>query len=230
VDADAIQAVAEDLLFLRARWGPDLPDAEIRRGCATLRRLLVEGAYGSAWRAVGLQKEPSVVAVDLDGVLDETPPSLVEFALAAGAIFRGVLMASCTLLKSGSPPSKMPGPPLTPDGFPGEQHFTLSRYLSSTAGMVQGRQFTRRDVIKYVANAKGGVHAGPSQHKAELKLIERMAKAERRLRLHQTDGLFVELVAIAQAIGRSADLEVFLSHLPPGVRQRAEQSLHAVAI
>lgn len=49
---DDLRLVAEDLEYL-AEWGPDITDREIRHGSAVLRRLLVEGVYGTAWRAIG---------------------------------------------------------------------------------------------------------------------------------------------------------------------------------
>lgn len=230
MDREALQAVAEDLLHLRAAWKHDIPDAEVRRGSATLRRLLVEDAYGNAWRSVGLEKEPSVVAVDLERNLEGTPRQIVVYALAGGANFRGMSFASPMVLKGSQPSTRNFNPPTTPDSYPGEQRFPLSRFLSSTAGIVEGRPFTRRDVIKYIAYIKGGVHLGGKPRKAEQKLIDRMRKMERRIIVHQTDGLLIELVAVAQAIARSTDLEVFLSRLPTDMRRRAEQSVYPVSI
>lgn len=64
MDHDSLIAVAEDLEYL-AQWGSDISNADIRRGTAVLRRLLVEDAYGTAWRAVGEVKQPSLPGVDL---------------------------------------------------------------------------------------------------------------------------------------------------------------------
>jgi hypothetical protein len=64
MDRDALTAVAEDLEYLSG-WGSEISNAEIRRGTAILRRLLVEDAYGTAWRTVGRCKQPSLMAVDL---------------------------------------------------------------------------------------------------------------------------------------------------------------------
>ena len=56
MDATDIAIVAEDLIHLRDDWGGEITDAQIRRGSAVLRRLLVEDAYGQAWRAAGLKE------------------------------------------------------------------------------------------------------------------------------------------------------------------------------
>jgi hypothetical protein len=103
-----------------------------------------------------------------------------------------------------------PGPPISPDGFLGEREFKLNEYLASHAGMVGRRAATRRDVIKYFANIKGGVHLGRTGKKDEAKLVERMEKFEKRVRFFKKDGLLVELIAIGQALARSPDTATFL--------------------
>ena len=104
----------------------------------------------------------------------------------------------------------MPTPPLRPNGFPGEQEFNLSSYLSSYSGIVNGKTFTRREVIKYIANVRAGVHFNPKQRKAEKKLVERLGKIEKKVTFESTDGLLVELVAIAQAVADSSDTHRFV--------------------
>ena len=88
--------------------------------------------------------------------------------------------------------------------------FTLSEFLSSTSGVVEGRTFNRREVIKYLANVKGGVHLSAQQRKAEEKLIARLGKIEKKLMVHNTDGLLVEVVAYVQSLGNSEDAKRFV--------------------
>ena len=64
MDNPSLRLVAEDLTFLLT-WGGRISTPDIRRGSATLRRLLIEGTYGNAWRAAGFLKEPTVLAPDL---------------------------------------------------------------------------------------------------------------------------------------------------------------------
>lgn len=209
MDHDSLIAVAEDLEYL-AQWGSDISNAEIRRGTAVLRRLLVEDAYGTAWRTVGEVKQPSLPAVDLKLLLGNDENQVV-YALAGGAHFRGVQMA-CMLMNKGSKPiGGNPPPPIRNDGYPFERMFTLTEYLSSMSGVVEGRSFNRREVIKYLANVKGGVHLSAQQRKAEEKLIARLGKIEKKMMIHNTDGLLVEAVACAQALGNSDDAKTFIN-------------------
>jgi hypothetical protein len=208
---DDILIVADDLQYLR-EWGPDMSDGDIRRGSAVLRRLLVEDAYGQAWRAAGNLKQPVLVAVDLDAVATPDSISDIVFALAGGAHFRGMHLA-CVMLHKGTKPIGSFNPPSKENGYPGERKFTLSDYLSSLSGVVDGRTFNRREVIKYIANVKGGVHLSVKERKAEEKLIARLGKIEKKVMVHATDGLLVELAAIGQAVGKSDDARTFIQQV-----------------
>ncbi len=211
MDHDSLVAVSEDLEYL-AQWGSEITAAEIRRGTAVLRRLLVEDAYGTAWRAIGQAKQPSLIAVDLDLLLGNDANKVV-YALAGGAHFRGMQMACMLLNKGTNPIGGNPPAPIRQDGYPFERTFTLSGYLKSNAGVVEGQIFNRREVIKYLANVKGGVHLSAQQRKTEEKLIARLGKIEKKMMIHNTDGLLVEAVAIAQALGASQDARTYIAHV-----------------
>jgi hypothetical protein len=209
MNAADIEVVAEDLEYLRTAFGPDISDPDIRRGSAVLRRLLVEGVFGNAWRSAGFERQPSLIAVDLDSVVGSEGHKVV-CAMAWGAHFRGVLMASpCT--NDGSTPIGSATPPVRKDGYPGERTFSLTDFLESTSGVTKQIRVNRREVIKYVANVKGGVHLGPKAKASEQELIKKMEKFERIMSVNTTDGILVELVAIAQAVAFSGDTARFLA-------------------
>lgn len=207
-----LRIVAEDLEYL-ADWGPEISDREIRHGSAVLRRLLVEDVYGTAWRAIGNIKQPKLIAVSIEEVASPNNLSRIAYALAGGAHFRGMQMACMMMNKGSSPIGGALGPPMRENGYPGEREFTLSEYLSSFSGVVEGKTFNRREVIKYIANVKGGVHLSAKERKAEAKLVARLGKIEKRIAVNLTDGLLVELVAIGQALGGSDDARSFVRHV-----------------
>jgi hypothetical protein len=204
MDHESLICVKEDLEYLQTGWGPDLADPDIRRGGAVLRRLLVEGVYGQAWRAVGFERQPNLIAVDLDRILGETNKNAVVCAMAWGANFRGGYMASPCINK-GHHALGATSSPIRQNGYPGERIFTLSEFLEGTSGIVGHLHVNRREVIKYVANVKGGVHLGRKTKSAEKELIKKLSKFERAMNVHTTDGILVELVAIAQSVGTSED-------------------------
>jgi hypothetical protein len=203
MNVDGLCIVAEDLEFLGS-WDQDIVGPNIRRGSATLRRLLHEDAYGSAWRAVGRKGQPTLIAVSLDEIANGQDRDKIELALAWGVLFRGVYTTAMIQHKSGQ---SLPilGPPLRRNGFPGERVFSLSEFLGSISGIDKGNTFTRREVIKYIANVRGGVHLNAKVRNAEKKLVERIGKIEKRVVFESINGLLVELVAIAQAVAESPD-------------------------
>ena len=156
MDYDSLVAVAEDLEYL-SQWGSEISNGEIRRGTAVLRRLLVEDAYGNAWRAIGKAKQPSLIAVSLELLLGNESNRVI-YALAGGAHFRGMQMACMLVNKGDSAIGSSPPPPIREDGYPFERTFTLTEYLASHSGVAEGRPFNRREVIKYLANVKGGAY------------------------------------------------------------------------
>jgi hypothetical protein len=79
-------SVADDIRWMCERWwrSPDaLTGAEIRRGSACLRSLLVEDLVGRAWRQHGFSKQPKICGPDaerlaaLEGLRLEHAASLI---------------------------------------------------------------------------------------------------------------------------------------------------------
>ncbi|UOF21412.1 hypothetical protein [Pseudomonas syringae] len=217
MDSDALITVAEDLEYL-STWSGVMPDAEIRRGSAILRRLLVEDAYSHAWRAVGFARQPSLFAVDLKMFVGNDLGKVV-LALAGGATYRGFEYALLMINKGTDPVGGEPPADVREGAHPFEQSYDLTRYMNSPSGVVNGDTFTRRDVIKYIANVKGGVHLSPKERKQEAKLIARMEKIEKKFILQAAEGfpgsdaLLIELVAIGQSLGLSPDAKVYISQV-----------------
>ncbi len=214
MDIESLKYVAEDLSF-SSTWNGDMASEEIRRGSATLRRLLVEETYSTALRACGFEKEPKLIAIAWENMMSKEDTSLLEVALAGGVNTNGIDIALQVIFKNvsadWSPPISPNPQSLRENGYPGEKIYNLSEYLKSPSGFVNGIPFSRRDVIKYIANVKGGVHLNPKQRKQEEKLVARIGKIDKRISIFGTDGLLVELVAIAKSIGDSDDAKRFIS-------------------
>jgi len=211
MNPNELSVVIEDLEHLRDEWGPNIQDPDIRRGSAVLRRLLVENVYSRAWRDAGFERQPTVIAVDINKMIGDETASVV-CCLAWGVRFRGVHMAT-VLNNRGAKPVGNASAPLREDGYPGEREYSISEFTESTAGIAEGVLVSRREVIKYVANIKGGVHLGQKTKAAEKKLIRKLEKFEQKIQNHTTDGILVELVAIAQAIARSDDAAKLINTL-----------------
>lgn len=208
MDASSLAVIAEDLEHLRDDWSPEISEPDIRRGSAVLRRLLVEQELGRAWRALGFEREPRVVAVDLEAALGSASGS-VGLAMAFGAEFRGVQFALAIVdrVPAGASPSPPPPPPTRNGGYPFERPFYLSEFLESLSGVAGKVKVKRRELIKYVANVRGGVHLGKRTKARERDLIAKCSRFEERMSVLDTDPILVETVAIAQAIGAAEDTD-----------------------
>jgi hypothetical protein len=123
VDPKALQLVAEDLEWLQAAWAVDpdkLSDADVRRGGATIRRLLLErgqGAILKAWRAMGFEKQPLVTGPDLLALLDQLhrPVEHVVSAVAGGVPVNGIEIVALGLHRVRHPKTGVP--PDAEEGF-----------------------------------------------------------------------------------------------------------------
>ena len=76
------RVVAEDLQYLMDEWVPRLDRAALRRDSPMLRRLLVQGQYGRAWRTLGLPGEPYISAPSFDAMLGEADRRFIQSAFA----------------------------------------------------------------------------------------------------------------------------------------------------
>ena len=200
----SLRLVAEDLTFLMT-WGGDITTPDIRRGSATLRRLLVEGAYGNAWRTAGLLKEPTIFAPDLHEAVTRQGLEHVAFAFTGARELRGVEISEGVFFKIGAAPSSTTESPNSdPDGMPLKQ-FGINAYVNAPCAYIDGRWVSRADVIKYIANVQGGVHLSQSKGKREAELSQKVKGVADRISFNDIDGLHWELVAIAQAVGQSED-------------------------
>ncbi len=205
-----ILTVIEDLEYLRDTWIGEISDAEIRRGSALLRRLLVEDIYGMAWRTAGFKAQPSVAGPNLNVLLSGQDLTKVTCALAGGGKLGGFVTGGISMHRGETIDSLKEKQGETTGGM--EYLFPLSEFMETTCAVVDGKQIKRRELIKYMANTRGGVHLGSSRARAkEKQLIKKIGKLEGRINHTQKDGLFFELLSIGQAVGASEDAAKLIS-------------------
>jgi hypothetical protein len=83
-------AVNSVLMVRRADWDGSVETDLLRRNSTVLRRLVVQGELGRAWRAAGFTKEPQVQTMSLRLALATAPLDQIVFATAGGAL-RGTM-------------------------------------------------------------------------------------------------------------------------------------------
>jgi hypothetical protein len=197
-----VHTIVQDLIYLR-RWLHNPPDDEIRRGRAILRRLLVERELGNAWRSSGFEKEPHIIAVDLAAKVLNHSGQFPELALAGGGSYKDWQIA-CTVLWKNSKPNDLQSAPV-------ERAFSLSQYLESPAGLILGETISRRKVIKYMANVRGGVHLETAKARREERaFISHISTLEGAVNMFVMNGLLYELLSIGQAVAQAPDSNLLI--------------------
>lgn len=165
----AALAFAEDLPYLQdLASGRTLTRSEVRRAATVLRRLFVDNGHGDLPRIARPRiGELKVLGPDnLEYYRRDRTRSFRFFAsggrkVFAGYSLRGVVVEQPSRTGTNNSPSS-----------PAEDHavsMTLDTFLAQKVFCLDGVWITRREVIKYVANASG-VHSGRSEDKADFVL------------------------------------------------------------
>ncbi|RWL43526.1 MAG: hypothetical protein EOR60_20720 [Mesorhizobium sp.] len=237
---EALSSVSEDLDWLRNTWlvEPDkLTDADVRRGAATLRRLLVDrgqGAIMAAWRHLQFPGQPIVQAPDLLGLMAqmEHPVENAVGVVAGGAPVSGMSVVALGGHRIQHPETGVPA--LADEGFavvvssiarsldtydplpPGplsamiHREWRLLDYVESAGAIRRGQVINRRAIIQFVSNQVGGVHADnlfPNAKNKRDDAQELAAELYSKISADWRNGLLYELFSIGFYLGRSPDLE-----------------------
>jgi len=148
-----IELVVDDLATLRDTWNDDITTSRLRNDSGILRKLMIDGVLGRAWKATGRRGELRVLAPDLKGYLGNFDRSKIVLAQAGGAVYRGVTLALNMVVEGDvSPGGNYDG------GESPYREQPLSRYTDGPTIVARGVTVKRRELIQYVANKLGGVH------------------------------------------------------------------------
>lgn len=224
-DAQEIKAcvsnVNSDIEFIRNDWNQEIDDHSLRRSSVILRRLLVEKEYGRAWRGIGYQKEPGIEAPDLIKFLGDIDHKKVRLALIGGATYKGAYTKAVAEFNYALTPEEIKA---FNGNISGNETYTLSTFLESPCIIIDGQIINRREVIKYVAYALGGVH--PVSRKRDkrkkedsvFKLLDNICET---YKITEKNCIYFELLSIGQRLASSKDTltflqssEIFLSNKP----------------
>ena len=232
--------IAEDIEWFQQEWctlyAPP-SNADLRRGSAALRRLLVDNAIQRTWIQLGFEKQPSIAGPDVEALAKHHGVDLnyAVSLVAGGGCISGMQMAMIGCYRVDNPETgKKAGDDegfavkvssVTRDAREAgsaneltalvEKSWTLSEYLDATSAIRLGIAVSRQDVVQYFANYMGGVHLDSIDPKirkktATYKLVDSLRGM---VRADTMDGLYFELLSIGQAIGKSADLRALVSKI-----------------
>lgn len=226
--------VADDIEWFQKEWCTlyEPPsNADLRRGSAALRRLLVDNMLQQAWRAHGFAEQPKVTGPDVKALLIELKRPLQHVAslIAGGATLNGIQF---TLIGAARVANEITGVSADADEGFAVEVFNVSRdarngevdssplvdltnkcwklndYLDAPGAVRRGMAFRRRDIVKYFANYAGGVHLKGSKqtYGRKERIYEHIAELNQKVQADTMDGLYFELLSIGQALGKSDDL------------------------
>lgn len=172
-DIDLVTVVAEDLRYL-ARPTQDQPTrTDVRLIATVLRRLLLHGDYGRAWRLMGNTGEPSLRARDPEPMMRSVPnPMWIHYVYAGGYSFGGANHQGLGMVVV--PASEQAGrEAFGVNSWDDIQlhhsvtrTYNLSAYLGSTCIQIATNKIKRGELLRYVANKLGGAHLDRKRSKA----------------------------------------------------------------
>lgn len=175
-ELERLVIAAGDLEFLKNLAQDRLPThAEVRLATGILRRLVIDGQLDRLWKSISAPRSRLMVeANEIDSALSKWPERWVHYAWTGGASVAGAHHHG--LVMAGIPPEEIAkyssveefsakNPlPYTPE----KKLLSLGDWLQSTAIAVRTNnrgivRISRRNVIKYLSNRKGGVHFDPTR-------------------------------------------------------------------
>lgn len=232
-DLERLIILGGDLEYLRDLPRDRLPShTEVRLAAGVLRRILVDnGGELSAFWGPMIGKtahiQPTVEATEIDSALAEWRTEWIRYAFAGGATTQlaghtGMILAVIPKADHelyGSAEATLAAHPMPMTGE--KRLLTVGAWLDSTSVAIKTDEMglvrvSRRSVVKYIANRKGGVHFDPRRdltlknEKHRREVVEHHLLDHGLLRIGHLSGPEYEVVSMAQAVGRSDWAEQFI--------------------
>jgi hypothetical protein len=203
---DLLRITNEDLHYVADEWRDGISDAALRRGSVVLRRLIVQQELQRAWKVAGFAKQPKITTMSLDHMLADEHPSRIIFAVAGGAEFGGFSAAGMMAVNYAKTEKQLRSAPEA--GVP-ERVLGLAEFGNGTCIVTNGVKISRRVLIKYIANKKGGAHfdATRSQQHEERGFAALDEFLERQqVEIASKNAIYYELLSAGQSLAKSTDV------------------------
>lgn len=216
--AELAKVVHADLVFLRDHWSEGASEEEVRNGSVRLHKLLVERGQGllqAAWSALKLGPGPFVPVDTVEG--PSSPVGGVPVYQSTGMAKKGgIFVGPITFFDRALSPEEIRQgaqsaiPPVRKD-------LTLSGFSKSRALTYRGVDVSRRDVVEYLANKRGGKHLDgrrtSSEEAGAFGALDRLNE-EQVLQLG-LEPAFFEALGIAQLLLQAPDIQRFIATVEP---------------
>lgn len=213
IDCELIRIVSEDLDYLNDEWNQDIDDASLRRSSPVMRSLLIEGRL---MRVVNMLNEQVMVDTPLISMTEDrlNDPS-ITFYQAGGAKYKGMEVQFMSLLNRAMSSEEMKKNYESEKELIGKNHpIELTKFMKQVSFMIKGTKINREEVIKYIANKRGGAHYDESRNvqkpgsKGDLeKKFILLDSIHSDTVIADKNSVYYELLSIGQRIITSHDIQ-----------------------
>lgn len=213
IDNELIKIVAEDLEYLANDWSQDIDDPSLRRASPVLRSLLIDGQLMKVVNM--LNEEISVMAPLISKYEDELHDSSVVFYQSGGAKYKGIEVMFVKEKNIAMSPAEIKAEYEKQKNIIGQNYpLKLSKFMKQISFLVKGIKINREEVIKYIANKRGGAHFDSSRKtdkagsKGDLenkfKMLDEIHKG---ITVADKNAVYYELLSIGQRLINSHDVK-----------------------
>lgn len=194
VETDLIKTAQAHLRALGRMDSPWVDEHSLRVASAPLRFLLVEGNLVRAWRASGIGGPIQMMAYCF-----ASPPGLEAIGFCGGGdVLPGVPMS----MGWGDIRLKL-------------KNLNIHAFLNEPCVCAKGLRITRRELVQYIANTKGGTHydaqgLSPRSQNAKFSLLRELEEkglAGLGIKTNDRNLVHHELLSITQSLLRSAEVQ-----------------------
>lgn len=209
MDIDLIRIVSEDLDYLTEEWKQDIDDASLRRSSTILRSLLIENQLMKV--AKMLNEDISIMAPCVSKFENDLNDPSIAYYQAGGGNYKGTEIQSLKQLNRAKSPEEIKANYEREKTLIGQNYpLKLSLFMKQTSLIINGTKINREEVIKYIANKRGGAHFDSSRNIAKSELEKKYGLLDN---IHRTtfvadkNAVYYELLSIGQRLITSPDVQ-----------------------
>jgi hypothetical protein len=215
-ERELVEVTLQDLRHIAKETGANSDDHQLRRVSIQLRNLLIEDCLVRSWKLLQLQpKSPIIVAPRLR--IDGLGPN--DFAVAGSGNVSEMAVGNVRIRLGHAFSLEEVKARYEREKDDIEHRFSLSDYKESCAVYMHGQKISRRQLVQYVSNKKGGAHLDTTRKKDERAYSILDAAIESGLRFGAgqagqsppgKDPVYLELLSIGQNLTSSPDILRFM--------------------
>jgi len=210
-DLELIRAVAEDLIYLKNDWDESIKDASLRRSSNVLRMLIVDKNFSKAWRTAGFEKEPKVQAPIIEESSIFNDLQEVSFAQAGGGAFSGIQIEGVQIINKALNTKEIQALYQKEKNLKTEKEaLGITKFAESNCIIINGTPIKRRELIKYIANKKGGTHIDSKRNENDKEDEKFILLDSLTFTTANKDSIYFELLSIGQCLAKSKDTDKFI--------------------